>query len=269
MVKSGHNDVAFRSARFLYEDVKRELSRRIEEGVYPPGTRIPSASELTREFRVSAITIRRALRDLTVAGLLRGHQGLGVFVAHAPRIVRSLGVDFRTSLGDEIRRAGAEPGVKELSFSLVAPEPRVAKLLGLPRRTLVYRLEKLILANSEPAAFDTTYLPRSLGEALKDDLDKEFVFPLLVSHGLTLDHVDFRIKAGAVSEAQAPVFRLPVGFPVLVVDYTPIRPDGTAILTGRSVSRADRFVYSFCPNPRLHRNGRSKRHEDELRSPSR
>lgn len=208
---------------------------------------------MTREFGVSAITIRRALRDLTVAGLVRGRQGLGVFVAHAPRIVRSLGIDFRTSIGDEIRRAGAEPGVKQLSLSLVAPEARVAEILGLPRRTLVYRLEKLILADSEPAAFDTTYLPRPLGDALREDLDKEFVLPLLVTHGLMPDHIDFRIEAGAVSESQAPLFGLPVGFPVLVVDYTPFRSDGTAMLTGRSVSRADRFVYSFCPRPKAHR----------------
>lgn len=256
MGRSGHKNVAFRSARFLYEDVKRELRRRIEEGVYPPGSRIPSASELTRQFHVSGITIRRALHDLMMAGLLRGRQGLGVFVAHTPRIVRSLGVDFRTSIGDEIRRAGAEPGVKELSLSLVTAEPRVAKLLKLPKRSLVYRLEKLILTDSEPAAFDTTYLPRSLGEKLHDDLNKEFVFPLLVSHGLTPDHIDFRIEASAVSEAQSLAFGLPAGFPVLVVDYTPIQRDGTAILTGRSVSRADRFVYSFCPNTRLHESNR-------------
>lgn len=239
----------FRPGRFLYEDVKQELSRRVADGIYPPGTRIPSASQLTREFGVSTITVRRALRDLTVAGLLRGRQGLGVFVANAPRIVRSLGIDFRTSIGDEIRRAGAQPGVKQLSLSLVVPEARVAELLRVPRQTLVYRLEKLILADNEPAAFDTTYLPKSLGDALRSDLDREFVFPLLIAHGLTPDHIDFRIEAGAVSESQASLFGLPVGFPVLVVDYTPVRPDGTAILTGRSVSRADRFVYSFCPKP--------------------
>lgn len=243
-----------RPARFLYEDVRRELARRIEDGVYRPGARIPSASALTREFGVSAITIRRALRDLTVAGLVRGRQGLGVFVAGAPRIVRSLGLDFRTSIGDEIRRVGAEPGVKQLSLALVAPEPRVARLLGLPRRARVYRLEKLILADSEPAAFDTTYLPRALGDRLRHDLDRDFIFPLLAAHGLAPDHIDFRIEAGAVSEAQAPAFGLPVGFPVLVVDYTPLRPDGRAILTGRSVSRADRFAYAFCPNPGLHRD---------------
>jgi GntR family transcriptional regulator len=256
VAKSCHKGGAFRSARFLYEDVKRELRRRIDEGAYPPGSRIPSASKLTREFEVSGITIRRALHDLTLAGLLRGRQGLGVFVAHAPRIERSLGVDFRTSIGDEIRRAGAVPGVREISLSLVAPEPRVAQALGLPRRSLVYRLEKLILADNEPTAFDTTYLPRPLGETLKNDLDKEFVFPLLVARGLMPEHIDFRIEASTVSETQALAFGLPIGFPVLVVDYTPMRRDGTAILTGRSVSRSDRFVYAFCPNPRLHGDGR-------------
>lgn len=246
-------------SRFLYEDVKRELRQRIVHGSYPAGTRIPSASALIDEFGVSAITIRRALRDLTVEGLLRGRQGVGVFVAHTPRILRSLGGDFRTSIGDEILRAGAKPGVEEISFSCVPAAPDVCQRLDLPGRSEVYRLEKLILADGEPAAVDTTYLPHALGVALKDRLDTEFVFPLLVKQGIVIDHIDFQIEAGVVSDDQAPLFKLPVGFPVLVVDYTPIGRDGTAILTGRSVSRADRFAYGFCTNPKLHEQTASRR----------
>ena len=237
------------STRFLYEDVKRGLRARIEQGLYPPGTRVPSASELTREFEVSAITVRRAIRDLTVEGLLRGRQGLGVFVAHAPRIVRSLGTDFRTSIGDEMRRSGHVPGVKELSMALVPGGPAVAKTLGLGRRALVYRLEKLILADGEPVALDITYMPRALGDALKEELHSEFIFPLLVSHEIGVDHIDFGIEAGVVTEEQAPILGVPVGFPVLAVDYTPVGADGDALLTGRSISRADRVSFAFRARP--------------------
>jgi DNA-binding GntR family transcriptional regulator len=236
-------------ARYLYEDVKRELRRRIADGVYPPLTRIPSERQLTREFGLSTITVRRAVRDLVVEGLLRGRQGLGVFVARAPRIIRSLGADFRTSIGDELRRAGLTPGVKELSLALVPGDPATRRVLAVPRRRLLYRLEKLILGNGEPAAFDTTYLPRDLGDRLREELHTEFVFPLLAAHRIAVHHIDFRVEAGTLTEVQAAAFQLPVGFPVLVVDYTPRRPDGAAILTGRSLSRADRFAYAFQVQP--------------------
>jgi GntR family transcriptional regulator len=74
---------------FLYKHVTRELRRRIDRGVYGRGDRIPSERALVKELRVSAITIRRAIRDLSFEGLLIRRQGLGVFVAQKPKIVRS------------------------------------------------------------------------------------------------------------------------------------------------------------------------------------
>ncbi|HEY6579155.1 MAG TPA: GntR family transcriptional regulator, partial [Rhizomicrobium sp.] len=74
----------------LYETVKSALRDRIVSGRYQPGQKIPSESELIREFGVSAITVRRAVRDLTIEGRLIGRQGLGVLVADRRRITRSL-----------------------------------------------------------------------------------------------------------------------------------------------------------------------------------
>ena len=48
------------AGRFLYSQVAEELRRRIVQGVYGPGSRIPSEADLVREFRVSA---HRVLRD--------------------------------------------------------------------------------------------------------------------------------------------------------------------------------------------------------------
>jgi len=64
------------AGRFLYSQVAEELRRRIVQGVYGPGSRIPSEADLVREFRVSAITVRRTVRDLQFEGLLVGRQGL-------------------------------------------------------------------------------------------------------------------------------------------------------------------------------------------------
>lgn len=244
--------------RFLYEDVAGELRQRISRGVYRPGTRIPSESELVREFRVSAITVRRAIRDLTLEGLLFGRQGLGVFVADNRRIVRSLGRDFKTSFGDEMRRAGVEPGIKELSLALVPADALVSARLECERGTLVYRHEKLVLGDGEPVGHDVAHLPRELGDVLKQELSHEFVFPLLVAHGIRIHHVDFEIEGGAVSEEQTSLLGLPIGFPLLVVYYTPIGANGTPILSGRAISRADRFSYKFCEYPSIHKTKRDQ-----------
>jgi GntR family transcriptional regulator len=242
-----------RGRRFLYEDVARELRRRVARGVYSRGSRIPSESELVREFHVSAITVRRALRDLALEGLLFARQGLGVFVASARRITRSLRVNTTTSIGDEIRRAGVEPGIKELALALIAADPPTSARLRIPAGSLIYHLERVVLADGEPVGLDSAWLPRALGERF------EFLMPLLVRHRIRLGHVDFQFEGGTVSDREASLLALPVGFPLLVVDYTAFAPGGAPILTGRTASRADRFTYEFCAHPASHGTGRARR----------
>jgi GntR family transcriptional regulator len=251
--RTGSLDRLTPSRRFLYDVVARELRRRISVQVYRPGVRIPSERELAREFKVSGITIRRAIRDLSVEGLLVSRQGLGVFVTDTRRIVRSLGRGSRTSVAEEMRRAGVEPGIKELSWSMVAAEERIAGRLAVDPGTLLYRLEKIVLADAEPVGIDIAYLPRPLGETMRHEVSAEFLFPILLARGVPVDHIDFQIEVSAVSPDQGPLLGLPVGFPLLVVRYTPIGANGAPILTGDAISRADRFVYEFCVHPALHR----------------
>src|SRR5262245_1935181 len=101
MSSGGPFAIGSATTRFLYQKVAAEIRRRIRAGVYQPGARIATESELVREFRVSAITVRRAIHDLSVEGLLTSRQGLGIFVTDPRRIVRSLGARVNTSLAEE------------------------------------------------------------------------------------------------------------------------------------------------------------------------
>jgi GntR family transcriptional regulator len=233
------------SGALLYRTVAAELRDRIKRGIYPPGQRVPTEAELVREFRVSGITVRRAIRDLVLEGLLQGRRGAGVFVCERRRVVRSLGGDFRASLGDEIWRAGEEPGIRELACELVDPPDPVARRLRLSPGARVYRHEKLVLAGGEAVCIDVAYLPRRLGERLKSRLAREFVFPALLAAGIALPSIDFTVEGETLSEPESRLLGVPVGSPALVVDYTPLDARSRPLLTGRSVSRADRFTYAF------------------------
>ena len=57
---------------------------RIHTGIYPPGTQIPSEHELSREWAVSRVTLREALRELVHENLLVKVQGKGTFVSSNP-----------------------------------------------------------------------------------------------------------------------------------------------------------------------------------------
>ena len=225
---------------YLYGDVAVELRRRISKGIYAPHTKIPSLSDLTREFHVSAITVRRALHELMYEGLVVGHQGLGIFVTPRHRIHRVMSPG--RTFGDEIRRAGFEPRIKEIDFRREPADADVAELLGVAERTPVYRHEKLVFADDEPVSLHRLYMRDALAEMLRPDLAGDFIFRLLDKHGINVVEWKIAFTASALSEETVRLFgRLPIGFPMIASWHTPYGADGEAILTGVTFSRPDRF----------------------------
>jgi GntR family transcriptional regulator len=227
----------------LYKDIALELRRRISEGVYSPGSKLPGLRELVSEFGVSTITIRRALRELTSEGLIYGQQGLGVFIKRKRTIHRLLAADPDNSIGDEIRRAGFEPHFQERDFRLEKAEPDIAKRLHLRAGTNIYRHEKVVSVDSEALSLHTIHIPQTLAKQLRDGLTRQFIFQLLKANGVKFSHSRFEFASSVIDQGLSPIFGLPVGFPLLEVRYTPMRPDGSPLLTGVTICRADMFVF--------------------------
>ena len=68
----------------LYETIKNDIRDAIRSGRYAPGDRIPSTRELCEVHSASLVSVRRAVKDLSKEGVLRGENGRGVFVQNMP-----------------------------------------------------------------------------------------------------------------------------------------------------------------------------------------
>ncbi|MDT5025831.1 MAG: hypothetical protein QOE61_2257 [Micromonosporaceae bacterium] len=66
--------------RALYQRVVDELRAQIAGGQLEPGSRVPSANQLTETFAISGMTAQRALRELRHQGLIYGIHGKGTYV---------------------------------------------------------------------------------------------------------------------------------------------------------------------------------------------
>lgn len=73
----------------LHAQIRDRFLGQIRDGKLRPGDRLPSESEIMKQFNVSRGTVTRALRDLEVTGVLHRRRGSGTFVrntsASAPR----------------------------------------------------------------------------------------------------------------------------------------------------------------------------------------
>ncbi len=67
----------------LSSQVVKQLSNKINDGVYKTGERIPTETDLCTEYGVSRTVIREAVASLRADGLLISRQGIGVFVSQA------------------------------------------------------------------------------------------------------------------------------------------------------------------------------------------
>lgn len=102
----------------LYQKLKNLIVARIQRGEWRPGQKIPSETELVNQYRISRMTVNRALRELSAGGHLVRVQGVGTFVAK-PKPEASL-LKIR-SIADEIQeRGGAYTNRVEL---LTAEQP--------------------------------------------------------------------------------------------------------------------------------------------------
>lgn len=60
--------------------ISRELLQLIENGTYPPGTKLPTEKELATQFGVSRVPVREALSVLRATGVISSKQGGGSYV---------------------------------------------------------------------------------------------------------------------------------------------------------------------------------------------
>ena len=64
----------------LPQQLKRILQQRIETAYYTPGRKIDSVRKISAEFKVSSLTVQRALKQLESDGFVVSVPASGIFV---------------------------------------------------------------------------------------------------------------------------------------------------------------------------------------------
>ena len=72
-----------------YRQIAAALREAIKLGRLAPADQLPSESELVQHFSVARMTVRQAIQELKVEGLVVSEHGRGVFVRGIP-VVRRL-----------------------------------------------------------------------------------------------------------------------------------------------------------------------------------
>ncbi len=164
-----------------YIKIKNDIIKDIVDGILKPEDKIPSESQLREKYGVSAITVRRALSDLTTEGYVYAIQGLGTFVAKK-QMIRGL---TSISFSDELIQQGYSIDMKVINISEVVDE-QIASTLDIDADTVIIKLDRVRYADDQPVAYQTSYISSELlsFEKAKELDDYKSFYKLLKSEGL-------------------------------------------------------------------------------------
>lgn len=142
------------------------LRSAIATGEYAPGSRLPTEFELSGALKVSRSTIRAAIKELSVLGLVHTAHGVGTFVAEQPAV--RAGLEQMDSITESIRAMGKEPGMVYASRTIRPVLPDEAAKMAVGGDTEVLELRRTIYADGEVMAFSYDLIPTS---SLPEDFD--------------------------------------------------------------------------------------------------
>ncbi|MEU5372101.1 GntR family transcriptional regulator [Streptomyces sp. NPDC005951] len=150
-----------------HHDIADDLRHQITTGSIKPGERLPSEAGLAARYRVSTVTLRRALAVLQGEGLVEKIHGKGNYVRHPRRKIMYVG-----GWGTLDPWTAAEPTLRITVRSTTVPASvHLTTLLKVPTGSPLAEYTCLSLEQGSPRGLACIYIPRDLAPAgvLDDD----------------------------------------------------------------------------------------------------
>lgn len=202
-----------------------------------PGSRLPPEKDLCREYNVSRVTIRRAVEDLVLDGLISRLQGSGTFVEE-PRYVHQVRETFADRVTGFYRQQealGREVTSRVLANRVVR-DADAAQSLGLNAAEDLIYLERLRFVNGQVYQHVVTYLAAErFSRVLGHDFSTGSLFDFLSeTYGVKLVRNDILVRIEKVKGRIAGYLHVDDGSAALVIDSTVFESDGNPVAFGRA-----------------------------------
>lgn len=229
----------------LYQQVKEDIKTAIESGKYKTKERIPSEQELSAEYSVSRITIRRAVEELCGEGYLTKMQGRGTFVS-SPRFHRKFSASNRLeSFTQSCQNKGMEAGAKLLDRKIVPARQDEADFFGLAADDLLLYIQRLRTADNLPVFLENIFLPYTrYKELMNVPLENNSIFSVIASVcGQNVsDTRRYTIEIARASAEQAQQLGVPLSEPLLHLNCYFIDQNGDPVCIGRQYYIGSRYM---------------------------
>ena len=207
---------ARKSRNLLYASIVKDIKDKIEAGIYKEGDTLPTEQSLCEQYKVSRVTIRRALDEMLEAGVLTRDFGKSAMVSprRFPREVNRL-----NGLFEELEGKGIKCSSYILGHKVTAADEKLGKLMKCRVGEDVLLLERIRYADGVPLCYQRMYLLNKYGENLDiAQLTHASLYRMLedkcalsmsyATQSISAEMSSFRVSALLEQEGQNPVLKV-------------------------------------------------------------
>jgi GntR family transcriptional regulator len=190
----------------VYAQLAESLRQQILAGSYRPGEKLPSENMLVEMYKVSPMTVRRAINLLASQGIATTARGSGTYVKEVELGSAAFYLqDLKELLGD-----AASTTVKLLEARFQPADERVARKLCIREGERAIFIRRLLLVDGEPAFYHRGYLVndpnRPVVEAELEVTDLKGLFQ--GSGSSLIKHGDLYLESTLLDEQETQLLKL-------------------------------------------------------------
>lgn len=215
-----------------YQTIVTDMVEKIASGRYRPNDRLPTTEELCDQYQVSKITVKKAMDELELRGLVARRRGSGTFVKGVVPIGEDAPAGWSvssqmTGFKNEMLGTGHVPSTRVVDFSVEHPDAPVAEALGLDTDEFVYRVCRVRLSDGVPQVIEHTWMPLGVIPNLRMSHLEDSIYNY-IEHDLRIKIASAHrtVEAVGVSEEEAPLLEVEPGTPCLQVEQVGFLDDG-------------------------------------------
>ncbi len=223
-----------------YYQLVNILRRKVAAGVYRPGDRLPSESELCHQYQVSSITARRAIKILVQQDVADTVPGRGTFVK-SPKLGTATFdlLELQSIFGDD------RTAVRILGAWSVSADERTARKLAVPVGTRAIYIRRLIFREGIPVIYHREYV---IYDPTRPTVEAEMEVTALRglfdgSGGTALKHGELSIEATVLNEEESSLMQSPQGAAAFRLEHTFYDFDERPTSWGWFICRGDRLRF--------------------------
>jgi GntR family transcriptional regulator len=205
------------------------------------GDALPPERDLAGQLGVSRATVRQAVRELLVGGLVK-RSGRNTVKA-GPKFEQPLSLSSYT---EGVREQGHTPGRIVVGIATIGADESLAADLDLETGAPVVHLERILLVDDERVGLESTYLPEQRFPTLRTSFDPTTSLYrwLTGDQSVVFARAHERIETVLATPLEALLIGITTAVPMLLLTRRTVDADGRPIERVSGLYRGDRFSFS-------------------------